>query len=95
MDHPIPEKSAMDAAKLEEKAGHAPPHGGLLGPDDVRAADGSSLRSGEDILALQDVDPVLNMKMHLVNNVSAYCWFSLPWLGLQSMPSTAGVISQC
>lgn len=24
---------------------------------------------GEDILALQDLDPVLNMKMHLVNNV--------------------------
>jgi hypothetical protein len=27
--------------------------------------------SGEDILALQDVDPALNAKMHLVNNVRA------------------------
>ncbi|KAH6604935.1 hypothetical protein Trco_006642 [Trichoderma cornu-damae] len=34
----------------------------------LRNADGSSLRSGEDILALQDLDPALNMKMHLVNN---------------------------
>lgn len=25
---------------------------------------------GEDILALQHLDPVLDMKMHLVNNVS-------------------------
>lgn len=30
-----------------------------------------SLREGEDILALQDVDPALNLKMHLVNNVSS------------------------
>ncbi|KAK0634400.1 major facilitator superfamily domain-containing protein [Bombardia bombarda] len=34
---------------------------------DVRAADGGSLK-GEDILALQDLDPALNRKMHLVNN---------------------------
>ena len=36
--------------------------------EDLRAADGSSL-NGEDILALQDLDPALNLKMHLVNNV--------------------------
>lgn len=30
----------------------------------------SSVRKGEDILALQDLDPALNAKMHLVNNVS-------------------------
>lgn len=29
----------------------------------------SSLGEGEDILALQDLDPALNAKMHLVNNV--------------------------
>lgn len=46
--------------------------GGLLGEGgDVRNADGSSLKSSTDILALQDLDPVMNMKMHLVNNVSS------------------------
>lgn len=30
----------------------------------------SSVNKGEDILALQDLDPALNAKMHLVNNVS-------------------------
>jgi hypothetical protein len=35
---------------------------------DVRR-DGSVSLKGEDILALQDLDPALNMKMHLVNNV--------------------------
>lgn len=39
--------------------------------DDGRlAADEASLRKGEDVLALQDLDPALNLKMHLVNNVS-------------------------
>jgi hypothetical protein len=27
---------------------------------------------GEDILALQDIDPALNAKMHIVNNVSSF-----------------------
>jgi hypothetical protein len=31
--------------------------------------DGYSVAEGEDVLALQDVDPALNSKMHLVNNV--------------------------
>ncbi|KHN99247.1 membrane transporter [Metarhizium album ARSEF 1941] len=67
MDHQDADKSASDPAKLEEKTGH-PYGGGLPGLGDVRAADGSSLRGGEDVLALQDLDPALNMKMHLVNN---------------------------
>ena len=36
---------------------------------ELRNADGGSINSGVDILALQDLDPALNMKMHLVNNV--------------------------
>jgi hypothetical protein len=36
---------------------------------ELRAADGSSINNAEDILGLQDMDPALNMKMHLVNNV--------------------------
>ncbi|KAH8819956.1 major facilitator superfamily domain-containing protein [Xylogone sp. PMI_703] len=35
----------------------------------VAELDGSSVAKGEDILALQDIDPALNAKMHLVNNV--------------------------
>lgn len=31
-----------------------------------------SVHSGEDLLALQDLDPALNAKMHLVNNVRYY-----------------------
>lgn len=39
---------------------------------DAHAADGGSIRmaEGEDILARQALDPALNLKMHLVNNVS-------------------------
>lgn len=40
--------------------------------DGLRATDDASVRSGEDVLALQDLDPVLNLKMHLVNNVSRH-----------------------
>ena len=39
----------------EEAPGLGSPNGGSL--------------KGEDILALQDLDPALNMKMYLVNNV--------------------------
>lgn len=39
-------------------------------PGEVRYPDGSSIHSGEDVLALQDLDPAMNWKMHLVNNVS-------------------------
>lgn len=38
--------------------------------DDNAARVEFTLGDGEDILALQDLDPALNMKMHLVNNVS-------------------------
>jgi hypothetical protein len=31
--------------------------------------DGYSVAEGKDILALQDVDPALDAKMHIVNNV--------------------------
>lgn len=37
----------------------------------VDDGDVASVRKGEDLLALQDLDPALNAKMHLVNNVSA------------------------
>lgn len=62
-----PEKSAIDTSSMEKNV-----TGGNNDPmfGDLRNADGSSLRSGEDILSLQDLDPALNMKMHLVNNVS-------------------------
>lgn len=63
-----PEKSAIDASSMEKNIESGKAQEGIFG--DVRNADGSSLRSGEDILALQDLDPALNMKMHLVNNVS-------------------------
>lgn len=39
---------------------------------DLANADGSSIGGGSDVLNLQDIDPVLNMKMHLVNNVSNF-----------------------
>ncbi|KAG8417787.1 transporter [Metarhizium acridum] len=67
MDHQSLDKSAIDPAKLEEKVGQRQKDD-LLGHGVVRTADGSSLHDGEDILALQDLDPALNMKMHLVNN---------------------------
>ena len=34
--------------------------------------DDYSIISGEDILSRQDVDPALNAKMHLVNNVREF-----------------------
>jgi len=34
--------------------------------------DGTASPKGEDLLALQDLDPALNMKMHLVNNVGSH-----------------------
>lgn len=43
----------------------APEQGPLADLDDR-----VSLTSGQDVLALEDLDPALNMKMHLVNNVS-------------------------
>ena len=42
-----------------------------LGETDV-SDEHVSMREGQDVLALQDVDPALNAKMHLVNNVRAH-----------------------
>lgn len=57
-----------------EKRGSAPGKAAELtaSMDDRHVVDTASLGSGkgEDILAQQDLDPALNMKMHLVNNVS-------------------------
>lgn len=51
--------SQGDAATNADIEKLGSPHG-----DNILATAG-----GEDILALQDLDPALNMKMHLVNNV--------------------------
>jgi hypothetical protein len=40
--------------------------------------DGVSVQGGIDLLALQGVDPALNAKMHLVNNVSINVLISYP-----------------
>lgn len=61
--------SESDRVMKEEKIGEHN-SSGLMHNDGPRNADGSSLKGGEDILGLQDLDPALNMKMHLVNNVS-------------------------
>lgn len=48
-------------------------HEKIAGSDDL-GPDVASVVSGQDVLQLQDVDPALNMKMHLVNNVrKSYC----------------------
>ncbi|KAG6018213.1 hypothetical protein E4U43_007054 [Claviceps pusilla] len=59
------EQSTMDVARLEKQVMDQN-QDGLF--DDVRDTDGCSTHGGEDILASQDMDPALNMKMHLVNN---------------------------
>lgn len=61
-----PEKIALGDAQQEtmrEFLGRTAKMPSGNGDTQVTAGD------GEDILALQDLDPVLNMKMHLVNNV--------------------------
>lgn len=42
-----------------------------LGQQDV-TFDTHSVDKGEDILSMQDVDPALNAKMHIVNNVREF-----------------------
>lgn len=39
------------------------------GAGSVQAVSRTTTHDGEDILGLQDLDPALNRKMHLVNNV--------------------------
>lgn len=68
MNHNPPSHSDPDLA--EKKAGLGNEPRGLLDANDIRSADGSSIQRGEDLLDLQDLDPAMNMKMHLVNNVS-------------------------
>lgn len=50
----------------------------------------SSLHRGEDILELQDMDPALNLKMHLVNDVSGSCRIGYP----DADTCTSGVVSR-
>lgn len=77
MASPEAEKGALDDAGRQER----PPdsHGdstGVLtggadgGSDSRGTVDEAKIKGeGEDILSLEDLDPALNMKMHLVNNV--------------------------
>ena len=77
MASPEVEKGALDDAGRQEQ----PPDshgdstgvltGGADGGSDPRGTvDGAKIKGeGEDILSLEDLDPALNMKMHLVNNV--------------------------
>ncbi|KAI1506392.1 MFS general substrate transporter [Biscogniauxia marginata] len=51
---------------------------GEIGIDD--GAHGNTRHDGEDILALQDLDPALNAKMHLVNNaIDEIGWTTYHW----------------
>lgn len=61
-----PPQYAKDESKLADKkiAFDSDPAHNLESPDHA------SISSGQDVLAMQDIDPALNMKMHLVNNVS-------------------------
>jgi hypothetical protein len=65
MEKPPSYNDGAEPASLEKKIGG----GEELAPHDSLAGSGS-MHSGEDILSMQDLDPALNMKMHLVNNVS-------------------------
>jgi hypothetical protein len=64
-----PELSHLGPDKDDQKMGAPGTEGAVLGSSDLRNADGSSI-VGSDILGLEDLDPSLNMKMHLVNDVS-------------------------
>lgn len=62
----LPPYEETDSAGLETKI--------ASGEDGHAFDDIGSIHSGEDILGMQDMDPALNKKMHLVNNVSReYC----------------------
>lgn len=70
MDRPSPDRSLDDPAALEKNLSEGN-RKEFMETEDVNAAELSSIRSGEDILGRQDLDPVLNRKMHLVNDVSS------------------------
>lgn len=63
--------SAVDQEK-STAADDGEAHSHTKSDQDAHAVDGGSIRmaKGEDILARQALDPALNSKMHLVNNVS-------------------------
>jgi hypothetical protein len=42
----------------------------VMGEEPKEVREGSLYEKGLDVLGLQDVDPALNAKMHIVNNVS-------------------------
>lgn len=48
---------------------NSPKNEKILKEESDAVIDGYSVGEGEDILALQDIDPAMNAKMHLVNNV--------------------------
>jgi hypothetical protein len=58
IENPVGEGSKEYYSKGDEKTqvGDVPP-------------EAVSIREGSDILSLQDIDPALNAKMHIVNNV--------------------------
>lgn len=67
-----PSSPTLDQEKPTTIPGKEKAHSQTLSDHDAHAADGGSIRmaEGEDILARQALDPALNLKMHLVNNVS-------------------------
>jgi hypothetical protein len=68
MAAPVKETQVTNLKRMDEQAG-SDGHNGLLVDEEAQNGDGSSV-NGSDILSLQDIDPAMNMKMHLVNNVS-------------------------
>ena len=67
-----PSPPAYDDVEKLENGSSLPSKDGKEGSvthADTHTSDLSSLH-GLDVLSLQDLDPALNMKMHLVNNVS-------------------------
>ncbi|QUC16201.1 uncharacterized protein UV8b_00442 [Ustilaginoidea virens] len=67
MDGATPERSPRGPSSPERKV-EAPSVESLLVPGVGNTSRSSLAAAGEDILALQDLDPALNRKMHLVNN---------------------------
>lgn len=69
---PLPYDKNGDLDEME-KATIEPSKDGSFAPGDSHVSNVVSNVSslhGIDILSLQDLDPAMNMKMHLVNNVS-------------------------
>lgn len=74
MASPDDAKAAPHGGKDLEKAtakGPVGDKGGVSSDGDTGIGETGSIQDGEDILALQHLDPALNLKMHLVNNVSS------------------------